>query len=218
MREFILALALAALAGCNADGAAPVTERAPIAVDAPSGDYVLDKTHASLVARVNHFGLSNYTLRFNGLDASLTFDAEKPERSSVVAEASIGTIDTDYPGPRDFDGELQSADWLDAATHPLATFRSTSIAMTGSDAGRMTGDLTLHGVTRPVSFDIRYNHSYARHPFGRPFALIGFSARGVIRRSEFGITQFLPEEGSMAGVGDEVEILIEAEFLRPLAE
>jgi polyisoprenoid-binding protein YceI len=75
----------------------------------------------------------------------------------------------------------------------------------------------LHGVTRPVAFDVVYNHSYARHPFGRPISQLGFSARGVIRRSDFGITQFLPEPGTQAGVGDDVELVIEAEFVRPIA-
>ena len=217
--KFVI-LSLLALASCASpitSGTAPQAAIAAAALAAPSGEYALDKTHASIVVRVSHFGLSNYALRFNNIDATLNLDAETPTASSVTAEVTIDGVDTDYPGERDFDAELKSADWLDALTHPVASFRSTSIVMTGPNTGRMNGHLTLHGVTRPAQFDVTYNHSYARHPFGRPVSQIGFSARGTIRRSEYGITQFLPEPGTLAGVGDEVEIEIEAEFVRPAA-
>ena len=215
MRLTMMLLAAMGLAGCalGAETTAPES----VAVEAPSGEYALDPTHASVTVRVSHFGLSNYTLRFNNLNASLNFNAENPRLSTITASVATNSIETDHPGPRDFDAELQSADWLDAGAHPLASFRSAAVVMTGPNSGRMTGELNLHGVTRPVAFDVVYNHSYARHPFGRPISQLGFSARGVIRRSDFGITQFLPEPGTQAGVGDDVELVIEAEFVRPIA-
>lgn len=212
-------LSVLGLASCALPGEqSPLpTMREAAVIEAPSGDYSLDRTHASVTVRVSHFGLSNYTLRFNDLNATLNFDADNPIASSVYAEVAIASVDTDYPGERDFDAELKSADWLDALTHPVGLFRSTSIAMTGPGTGRMTGELTLRGVTRTALFDVTYNHSYARHPLGRPVSQIGFSARGSISRSDYGIVQFLPDAGSRAGVADEVELIIEAEFVRPNA-
>jgi polyisoprenoid-binding protein YceI len=216
MRKIIVAAAFA-LGACT-----PPVEEAPaptveaIAIEAPSGEYALDKTHASLTIRANHLGLSHYTLRFTDLDATLNFNAEDPAQSTLVASAATASIETDFVGPKDFDAELQNSEWLDAANHPAITFRSTSIERTGPNSGRMSGDLTIKGQTHPAVFDIEYNQSYAQHPFGLPLSLIGFSARGTIRRSEFGVSTFLPAAGTAIGVGDEVEVIIEAEFTRPV--
>jgi polyisoprenoid-binding protein YceI len=105
---------------------------------------------------------------------------------------------------------------LDSATFPTATFVSTSAEQTGPSTARVTGDLTLHGVTRPLTLDVTYNGSWAQHPAGPPIAGIGFSARGTIQRSEFGLNTLLPTTGPNSGVSDAVELLIEAEFNRPM--
>lgn len=189
---------------------------AAVAIEAPSGEYGLDPSHSSLHVRVNHFGLSNYTLRFTRLRATLTFSAENPTASQLVATADAASLATDFPLAERIGAELRGADWLAVANHPEIEFRSTRIELTGPSAGRVHGDLTLRGVTRPMALDVTFNAGYARHPYGRPLSQLGFSARGVISRSEFGLVSFLPAEGSPA-VGDEVEIVIEAEFTRPIA-
>lgn len=221
MKHYILSAALLtglSLAAC----APPASETEPpaaaevVSVAAPSGEYKLDKTHASVTVRVPHFGLSNYTLRFTSMDATLNFNAEDPAASSVSATVNIPSIETDYFGERNFDAELQNSDWLNAAEYPVASFQSTSIEMTGARTAVMTGDLTVRGQTHPATFDVTYNNSFAQHPMGFPVALVGFSAKGVIKRSDYGVSQFVPEEGSVVGVGDDVELLIEVEFQKPV--
>lgn len=213
MRLNIIAVAALALAACTppAEVATPAPPVA-VAVDAPSGEYLLDKSHASLVVRANHLGLSHYTLRLTGLDATLNFNAEDPAQSSVRATIAADSVSTEFQGPRDFNDELENSEWLDAAAHPAITFNSTGVELTGPNTGRMTGDLMIRGATHPAVLDVTFNRAFRQHPFGRPGALIGFSARGTIKRSEYGLNALLPSGEGAIGVSDEVEIAIEAEF------
>ncbi len=212
MRLNLVAAAALALAACTP----PVEPEPPtpqaVVVDAPSGEYLLDKGHTSLVVRASHLGLSHYTLRLTGIDAALNFNADDPTQSSVRASIAADSVSTEFQGPRDFDDELENSDWLDAATHPAITFNSTGVELTGANAGRMTGDLTVRGITHPVVLDVTFNRAYRQHPFGRPGALLGFSARGAIRRSDYGLNVLLPSGEGGVGISDEVEIAVEAEF------
>lgn len=188
----------------------------PVAVEAPSGEYALDKNHASVTIRARHFGLSHYTLRFTELEATLNFNAEAPAQSTLLASIAANSVETDFPGDRDFDAELQNSQWFDAENHPQIAFRSTAIELTGPNTGRMSGDLSIRGQTHPATFDVTFNQAYARHPVGAPLSLLGFSARGAVRRSDYGMNVLMAPPGTEAGVGDEVEIVIEAEFARPI--
>jgi polyisoprenoid-binding protein YceI len=93
-------------------------------------------------------------------------------------------------------------------------FRSTSIERSGANKARITGDFTMHGVTKPLTLEATYNGGYRGHPMD-PRARIGFSATGVVKRSDYGVSLALPAPGSQMGVGDEVSIIIEAEFNGP---
>lgn len=189
----------------------------PVAGKVPAGTYTLDKTHASLTFRVDHLGLSRYTARFTRMDAQLQFDPENLAASSVTASVDPTSIETDFPDPTpDFDAMLQSAEWLNAAKFPEITFQSTKIESTGADTMRMTGELGMHGVTHPVIMDVTFNGGYAGLPMDPSGARIGFSAKGILKRSDFGITVGIPAPGTTMGVGDEVEFMIEAEFTKPL--
>jgi len=218
MKPWIMAAAALALAACTQPAPGSPEPAVPPTANAPSGEYAIDPTHTTVTARVSHFGLSTYALRFNEVSGTLNFNAEDPTQSSVEATVAIASLDTPYSGPRDFDAELQNSEWLDAAGFPTATFRSTSIESTGPGTARMTGDITIHGVTAPVTFEVTYNGSYAQHPFGIPVSLVGFSGRGEIARSAFGVTKLLPAGGTSQGVGDTVELIIEAEFTRPVEQ
>ncbi len=211
MRLSLIAAALA-LTACTPPANTEPTAPQPVVVDAPPGEYLLDKNHASLVVRANHLGLSHNTLRLTGLDATLNFNAEDPAQSSVTASIAADSVSTEFQGPRDFNDELENSEWLDAAAHPAITFNSTGVELTGSNTGRMTGELTVRGVTHPAVLDVTFNSAYRQHPFGRPGALLGFSARGTVKRSDYGLNVLLPSGGSGVGVADEVEIVIEAEF------
>lgn len=185
----------------------------------PAGDYNLDKTHASLIFRVDHLGFSNYTARFTRFDANLAFDPAQMENATLNATVDATSIQTDFPNPEvvDFNAQLQNEHWLDTAKYPVMTFESTSIEMTGENTGIVHGDLTLHGVTKPVDLEVTFNGGYAGHPMD-PNARIGFSANTSINRSDFGMDFGLPAPGTKMGVGDAVEIVIEAEFTGPPLE
>ncbi len=170
------------------------------------GAYTLDPSHASLVWRVGHANdMSRYTARFDSLDAELDFDPARPELARLSVTVDAASVSTGLP---DFDDKIAThARLFDAANHPQIRFESRSIRPTGARTGEVTGDLTLRGQTRPVTLDVTFNGG-AFDPLRRADA-IGFSATGVLVRSEFGADAFIN-----FGVGDEVELMIEAEFLK----
>ncbi len=215
MKIWTFAAGALALAACSQPAETPAPEPQAIAINIPTGAYPLDPHHTTLHVRARHFGLSYYTLRFNGVTGTLNFNAEDPAQSSIEASVAINTLDTTYMGERNFDAELQNSEWLDGLTYPTATFRSTAVERTGPNTGRVTGDLTIRGISHPITLDVTYNASHAQHPMGFPMQLIGFSAKGSFLRSQYGVN-VLPESspGANDGVSDEVELIIEAEFLR----
>lgn len=218
-----LALAALSLAACSQQPAEtapqskapePAAPAAPAVVNnAPPGEYKLDKTHASVTFRVNHLGLSRYTARFTGIDATLQFDPANPANMSVVATIDPKSIETDFPlDEPDFDKELAGPSWLDAGKFPQITFKSTKVEPTGANTAKVTGDFTLHGVTKPLTLDVTFNGGNAPNAMDPAGSRIGFSAQGKLRRSDFGIAYGVPAPGSNFGVGDEVEVFIETEF------
>lgn len=209
MRRHISRAAAIAAALCLGGAAQAQTE-------APAGEYALDPTHASLVFRVDHLGFSKYTARFTKFDAALRFDPEDPTAARVEATVDVASLETDYPGQElDFDATLTGGEWLDAAQFPQMRFVSTVIEPTDENSAQVTGEFTMMGVTRPVTLDVTFNGGYAGVRPYDPQARVGYSARGVLKRSEFGLDYGLPPPGTSFGVGDEVEIQIEAEFLGP---
>ena len=216
MRLILAAAAALTLAACNQPAETPAAPEAPaVEVNAPSGEYALDPNHSTVTVRAQHFGLAHYTLRFNKVSGTLNFNAENPTQSTIQASVDVTSLDTPYTGARDFDSELQNSSWLDSAGSPTATFTSTSVESTGPNTARVTGDLTLRGQTHPITLDVTYDGSHSPHPMGMQVSSIGFSARGAFQRSQFGINELIPRAGN-DGVSDEVELVIEAEFTRPI--
>jgi len=214
---FAAAAAALVLAACTQPADAPTSPaEAATPITAPSGEYALDPHHTIVSASARHFGLSNYTLRLNGVAGTLNFNAEDPALSTIEASVAVNTLDTPYTGDRNFDAELQNSDWLDVLNHPVATFRSTSAERTGPNSGRVTGDLTIRGVTHPATFDVTYNGSHAQHPMGFPISQLGFSATTTIKRSQYGFNNVLPDTGPGGGISDDIRLTIEAEFTRPV--
>jgi polyisoprenoid-binding protein YceI len=167
----------------------------------PSGLYTLDKSHANIVFGVSHLGFSQYFGRFNAFDATLQFDAKHPEKSKleVIVDTTSGDSNNEKMNAK-YDGEK----FFHTAKFPTATFTSTRIEKLSDARGKITGDLTLLGVTKPVTLDVTFNGA-GMNPFAGKHTL-GFSATGRIKRSEFGMKEYLP------AVGDEVNLMIEAEF------
>ncbi len=221
MRHLLTVCLLLSLAACSkpaektsdAGSTAPIT---PVTTTAPAGDYVLDKSHASLIFKVNHMGFSNYTARFKRFDAKLHFEPANPTASSVSATVDATSIETDFPHPEalDFNAQLRGEQFLETDKFPEMTFQSTAIELTGPNTANITGDLTLHGETHPVMLETTFNGGYPGMSMD-PNARIGFSAHGTLKRSEFGMGFGVPAPGSTMGVGDDVTVILEAEFSGP---
>ncbi|MCA3244504.1 MAG: YceI family protein [Alphaproteobacteria bacterium] len=176
----------------------------------PAGAYTLDKTHASLTWKVSHLGLANYTARFTDFDAKLTLDPKNPAAARVEATINPLSVETDYPNAaeKDFDKELATgAQWFNATKFPTITFKSTKVELTGANTATITGNLTMLGVTKPVTLAATFNGGYTQKPFApEGVAGIGFSATGTIKRSDWGLATYVP------AVGDSVQIILETEF------
>ena len=186
---------------------------APVKTAAPAGAYVVDKSHTSVIFRVDHMGFSHFTGRFTRVDVSLTLDPANPAAATLVARIDPNSIDSDN-APKGFMDELRAAPWFETAKFPDMTFKSTHVELTAPNAATITGDLTMHGQTHPVTLAATFNGGYAGHPMD-PHARVGFSAHGALRRSDFGISVGVPQPPSTFGVGDNVEIIIETELSGP---
>jgi len=191
--------------------ASALDPEAPTAV--PKGAYNIDKSHTSLLFRVSHIGFSAYTGRFTGVDAKLDFVPSRLADSRVNVTIDPKSIQADN-APSGFLDSLAGKDWLDAARFPTMSFRSISVEVTGQNTFRLHGELTMHGVTRPLTLDASYNGGYASHPY-EPRARIGFSATGKFKRSDFGVAYGIPAPGTTMGVGDDVSVVLETEFTGP---
>ena len=168
-----------------------------------AGDYQLDKQHAVLLWKVNHLGFSKYVGRFNEFDASLSYDPENPSAAQVAIVVQTASLDVNFP---QFEEDLRGTSWFNVASYPDASFESTSADLDANGNGTVSGNFTLLGVTKPVTFDVLFNGG-ARNPLTQNYT-VGFEVNGVIKRSDFGMTNLLP------AVGDEIELEMHVEFLR----
>ena len=197
MNRLMSAVALMAALYAGSAAAAPSQDPARM----PAGTYALEKTHASVLAKVRHLGLSAYTMRFNSFDASYDWDPKAPEAAKVTVTIDVNSVDTG-----DAKVSAKFADeFLDGKNHPKATFVSTAIKRNADGfTGSMAGDLTLRGVTRPVTLEVIFRGYEA----GMLGARSGFSATGALKRSDFGSTNL------SNFVADEIDLVIEVEFLK----
>ena len=199
------ALAATLLAAPAALAAPGVTSTKP--ADLPAGHYVLDKTHASVVAKIKHMGFSNYQFRFTKVDASFDYDPKAPQDAKIKVTIDPGSIDTatgaDEFGLK-FNKELAGDGWLEANKFPTATFVSTKVEPGAGQTGKVYGDFTLHGVTKPIVLDVTFNG--VGSSFAPGSVKTGFSASTTIKRSDYGVTKYVPL------VSDDVALSIEVEF------
>jgi polyisoprenoid-binding protein YceI len=228
MRFTILAAALALAACATTEAAAPAASSlqasaAPAAAalppgadsslnasEAPAGAYTLDARHASVTWRIRHMGLGIYTARFDTVSGTLNFDSAHPENSTInvtIAANSVSTGLVNAQGQRAFDQEIANG-VLGAEANPNITFVSRSIQLTGPTTGQITGDLTLHGQTHPVTLEASFEGGRFVQFFGKH--VIAFSGRTVIDRSQWGAGFSNPMMNGTTG--NTVEILIAAEF------
>lgn len=164
-----------------------------------------DDAHSQVVFTVKHLGISDVSGTFNDFDAKIS--AAKPDFSDAVVEfsAKVGSIDTRVEAR---DNHLKSADFFDAAKYPELTFKSTSIKKKGKNKYKVTGDLTLHGITKQVTVDMLYRGSVENAMSKKQTA--GFQVTGTIKRSDFNLGNGFPAPM----ISDEVQIKADGEFIQ----
>jgi len=165
--------------------------------------YTLDKPHTQVLFSISHLGFSNSYGRFTDYSGQIDFDRITPQDSKADVTIKTNSLQMDDSA---WNERLKEDDFFNVKKFPTMTFKSTGIKVTGKNTAAMTGDLTLLGVTKPVTFDVTFNKA-APGPFDQKY-VAGFSAEGHINRSDFGMTTYLPL------VGDDVDIHLEVEAIR----
>ena len=168
--------------------------------------YKLDPSHTNVLAQWSHFGYSHPLAHFGDVEGTLVYDADNVAASSVEVTLPLSGLN----GFSDkFNEHLRSADFFDAAKYPTATFKSTRVDDLGNNKLRVTGDLTIKGITKPVVLQVMLNKA-EEHPMSKAPA-IGFDAKTKIKRSDFGVGAYAPN------VSDEVSVRITTEATAPKA-
>lgn len=169
--------------------------------------YTLDPNHTQVQFIWNHYGFTNLTGQFGKVEGTLEFDPADPTKSSVTATIGLASVDSNI---KKLDEKLVTSDYFDVAQFPTATFKSTRVEKGSTpDRLKVTGDLTLHGVTKPVTLDVDVV-KVGNHPLRKGDAA-GFDATASIRRTDFGIKTYMPM------VADEVKLHIVAEAVEAKA-
>ncbi|MGZ3377593.1 MAG: YceI family protein [Phenylobacterium sp.] len=197
IRTAVLALTAALALGGTALANPSTTDPTKV----PAGAYVLDKRHASLTVKIVHMGFSHYTLRLNGLEGSFTYDPANWQQTKLTFTADPKSVDTNDPA-----FNKQIAGYLDADRFPAITFVSTALAGGEEGKGSVTGDLTLHGVTKPVTLDVTFDG--AGHGITPLSTRLGFSGSTRIKRSDFGVSSVILNQFT----SDDVDVIFEVEF------
>ena len=170
-----------------------------VALAAPV-DYKIDPTHTATVFSWNHFGFSTPSANFTDIQGVIKVDNAKPANSSVEVTIPLSSVNTNVPA---LDKEFQEEAWFNAAKYPNITFKSTKVETKDKKHFKITGDLTVKGVTKPVVLDAVLNKQ-GEHPMAKVPA-IGFNATTSFNRSAFGIGNYVPN------VGDKITVNITTE-------
>ncbi len=197
MKKIVIAAAL--LASASIPALAQVATTEPAKVEA--GTYAIEPEHTRILFNVSHMGFTKYDGEFRNATGTLTLDSKKPDASVVNIKIPTGSVMVPNAKLKE---ELDSAQWLDAATYPDITFKSTKVKETGTGTADVTGDFTLHGVTKPLILKVKFNGA-GTNPIDKNYTS-GFEATGKLKRSDFGVKTYVPM------IGDEVDIAISAAF------
>jgi polyisoprenoid-binding protein YceI len=200
MSRFSFARASCLMAGLlvSAPVLAQTVARDPAQVQA--GAYVVEPGHTQIEFGVMHLGFTTFYGRFSGASGTLNLDPKKPDDSKLDIKIPVSSISTTSAK---LDGELKGADWFNAAKFGDIVFHSTKVVVTGKTA-KVTGDLTMHGVTKPVTLDVTFVGA-GTNMIDKHYT-VGFQARGELSRSAFGITTYVPM------IGDAVQLTLSGAF------
>lgn len=177
----------------------PVANPAPAAVQA--GNYTVETTHTRVQFTVSHMGFSDWYGDLTGVTGTLSLDPKAPAAAKVDITIPVSSISTTNAT---LDGELKSEAWLDAGKYPDIRFTSTGVTPTGPRTANIAGNLTFHGVTRPVVLKAAFLASGV-NPLSKGYT-VGFNATAALKRSDFGVKTYIPL------IGDEVTLRISAAF------
>jgi polyisoprenoid-binding protein YceI len=166
-----------------------------------AGTYRLDAAHGKITWTVSHFGMSLYRGQFVDLSGRLILDPERPERAMLRVSVPLDKVGIFHEG---LDAHLRNADFFDVPNHPTATFASTRVERTGERQARVTGDPTLRGVTKPVTFVGTFNAAGV-HPITKRHT-VGFGGEATVKRPDFGMVFAVP------AIGDDVRLDLDVEF------
>lgn len=166
-----------------------------------AGEYRLDPGHSKITWSVDHFGFSTYVGQFSTVEGTLSIDPRKAADARLDVTVDANSVGTLNPA---LDAHLKTADFLDTAKFPTATFKATTIRLTGKRTADITGDLTLRGVTKPVTVAATFNQAGV-NPVDKTYSL-GFAGKARIKRTDFGVSAYAP------ALGDEVTLELEAEL------
>lgn len=170
--------------------------------NAPAGNYKIDAAHSVAYFEVGHAGgISRFMGRFNDIAGDLVVDT--PEKSRIKVDIKTDSVDTKHEG---LDKHLRSPDFFNAVQFPVMSFTSTGVTLNGTGEGTVNGNLNLHGVTRPVSFKLKYIGS---GPGMKGETRAGYVATSTIKRSDFGMSYGVPKAAT-----DEVELRINIEAIK----
>ena len=189
------------LAAVLAFPAVAQTPGQPDVAKVEAGSYSVEPTHVRVRFGVSHFGFTRYSGDFNKTSGTLVLNTDKPAESKLDVTVAVGSV---YTPSEKLTNELKSADWLDAGKYPDMTFKSTKVEKTGATTAKVMGDMTLHGVTKPVTLDATF-FGFGPNPFNKKPTL-GFEVTGKIKRSDFGVTKYVPM------IGDDVDVMIDVPF------
>jgi len=169
---------------------------------AASGPFRFDRAHTAINFSIDHFGFSAAYGFFTAFEPVISFDPAKPEKTKIDVTIDAASINTAWPAR---DEELRGEHFFNVAKFPTIAYKSTTVELTGIDTAKLMGNLTLLGITKPLVLDVKLNKR-GPHAFRPTVEVVGFSATGVLKRSEFGMTALLP------GLGDDVTLTIGAEI------
>lgn len=170
--------------------------------------WTIDPSHTRVVFSARHMMISNVHGRFEAVNGVVEFDEQNPAQSALDVQIDAASINT---GDAKRDGHLKSPDFLNADSFPKLTFKGTKMEVLGEDRGRITGDLTIRDVTRPVTMDVEFN-GLAKSPWGTTSA--GFTAKTKINRKDWGLNWNVALETGGFLVSDNINIDIEAEIVK----
>ncbi len=180
-----------------------------VAADAPAASlpaaspFHVDRSHTFLTFSLSHFGFSTATGGFKTFDVAAAFDPKAPEKTTIDVKIDATSIDTGWPAR---DQDLKDKGFFNVAQFPAVTFKSTSVKKTGATTAKLTGDLTMLGVTKPITFSVKLL-KMAPSPFRPSVEIYGFQLTGTLKRSAFGMTSLISQ-----GLGDDVTLSISTEI------